>query len=286
MRLTYAQGIDVSKLKIVVQYQGTCNLKVLMQRFGRCARLFGSSGTAILLVDKKDLASVREAKAQQKEEKKYELELGEGLQKGNKRKGGTMTPGNERVAKKRALTDASTNMPVPNPNGPSTTMPTSPLASPPDPPVPPQPTQPSVVRLSDAQRAAYAKIDRSGVEDGVDGRQGTQIHDGSALYHFVNPETGGYTCRRVVPKVYLGSGRRKGDVLRLDYPAQDFSHESTFNRRSLKPLACDPSQAEECIRCRPKACPHCCDLCDPEYFTKYTTPPPQRHPGPITFPAN
>ena len=65
--------MDLPDIEIVVQWKATCDLLSLWQRFGRAARGQGKTGTAILLVEKKDTDENRALKAE-KAEKKREKE--------------------------------------------------------------------------------------------------------------------------------------------------------------------------------------------------------------------
>jgi len=56
------QGIDLPDIKIVIQWKATCDLGSLWQRFGWAAWATGSDATAILFVEKKDMAEEHEVK--------------------------------------------------------------------------------------------------------------------------------------------------------------------------------------------------------------------------------
>ena len=47
--------MDLPNIKIVVQWKATCDLCTLWQHFGRVARGQDAVGTAILLVERKDI---------------------------------------------------------------------------------------------------------------------------------------------------------------------------------------------------------------------------------------
>lgn len=55
--------MDLPDIKIVIQWKATCDLCTLWQHFGRVAHGPGEVGTAIFLVEKKDTAEERVAKA-------------------------------------------------------------------------------------------------------------------------------------------------------------------------------------------------------------------------------
>lgn len=61
--LRTSQGMDLADIEVVVQWKATCDLCTLWQRFGRAARGEVWTGTAILLVEKKDTDAERQAKA-------------------------------------------------------------------------------------------------------------------------------------------------------------------------------------------------------------------------------
>lgn len=74
--------MDLPDIKTVVQWKATCDLLSLWQRFGRAARGHGQTGTAVLLVEKKDTDEDRALKA----EKAAKRKENEKEQKGMKRK--------------------------------------------------------------------------------------------------------------------------------------------------------------------------------------------------------
>ena len=77
--------MDLPDIKIVVQWKATCDLLSLWQRFGRAARGEGQTGTAVLLVEKKDTDEDQALKAE-KAAKRKEKENEQLARKGTKRK--------------------------------------------------------------------------------------------------------------------------------------------------------------------------------------------------------
>lgn len=55
--------MDIPNIQTVVQWKATCDMCTLWQRFGHCSRGVGMRGTAVLLVEKKDMAEERQTKA-------------------------------------------------------------------------------------------------------------------------------------------------------------------------------------------------------------------------------
>ncbi|KAF8152273.1 P-loop containing nucleoside triphosphate hydrolase protein, partial [Crassisporium funariophilum] len=66
----FGMGMDLPNIEIVVQWKATADLCTLWQRFGRAARGNGKTGTAILLVKKKDTKDMRKTKAEKAAKKK------------------------------------------------------------------------------------------------------------------------------------------------------------------------------------------------------------------------
>jgi len=62
------QGLDISDIKLVIQWRATCKLTTLWQRFGRAARNKDLEGTAILFAEKDHFDDERAAKQMRKEQ--------------------------------------------------------------------------------------------------------------------------------------------------------------------------------------------------------------------------
>lgn len=73
--------MDLPDIKIVVQWKATCDLLSLWQRFGRAARGQDQTGTAILLVEKKDTNKNRAQKAEKAGKKKEKENQGIGTKR-------------------------------------------------------------------------------------------------------------------------------------------------------------------------------------------------------------
>ena len=87
------QGMDLSDIKLVIQWKATCDLCTLWQRFGRVARGTGQEGTAILLVEKKDIYEERGKQAQRAAKKKEKNRAGIGIKDNSPT---SKTPGSQR----------------------------------------------------------------------------------------------------------------------------------------------------------------------------------------------
>lgn len=64
------QGMDISDIRLVIQWRASCTLPTLWQRWGRAARDQVLQGTAILFAEKEHFDDVREIKHQCQEERK------------------------------------------------------------------------------------------------------------------------------------------------------------------------------------------------------------------------
>lgn len=73
--------MDLPDIRIVVQWKATCDLLTLWQRFGRAARGEGQTGTAILLVEKKDTDEDRALKAEKAAKRKEREKEGIGMKR-------------------------------------------------------------------------------------------------------------------------------------------------------------------------------------------------------------
>ena len=62
--------MDISDIKLVIQWRATCKLTTLWQRFGRAARNKDLEGTAILFAEKDHFDEERAAKQMRKEQRK------------------------------------------------------------------------------------------------------------------------------------------------------------------------------------------------------------------------
>src|SRR6266540_1829210 len=96
--------MDLPNIKIVVQWRATCSLCMLWQRFGRAACDSGQTGTAILLVEKKNTDDERQAKAK-KDVATTLKKSKEGTRTGSKRKSANQL---NSPAKRLTLTDKTT----------------------------------------------------------------------------------------------------------------------------------------------------------------------------------
>ncbi|KAF6765850.1 P-loop containing nucleoside triphosphate hydrolase protein [Ephemerocybe angulata] len=101
----FGMGMDLPDIKLVIQYKATCDLCTLWQRFGRGARGLGTDAVAILLVEKKDLESERQAKAERAVKRAKAKEAG----KVAKRKRNDNAPATP--AKRVALADLTPSFP-------------------------------------------------------------------------------------------------------------------------------------------------------------------------------
>ena len=64
--LTSAQGIDLTDIKLVIQWKVTCDPCIPWQRFGRAARKKNLQATALLFVESKDCDKVEEKKVRKR----------------------------------------------------------------------------------------------------------------------------------------------------------------------------------------------------------------------------
>jgi len=190
--------MDLPNIKIVVQWKATCNLCTLWQRFGRAARGSQQTGTAILLVEKKDTDDERQAKAK-KDIATALKKSKEGIGTGSKRKStNQLNP----PAKRQALTDRTTA----TLNGHDTIemTPTTPGGS----PLPSEPGPPE--SLKDQRRAHYAKQPTKGntTPSSLTKGKSKNVEVGSAMDDYINAHLD-FNCRRVVPMLVFGNDQRR-----------------------------------------------------------------------------
>ncbi len=191
--------MDLPNIKIVVQWKATCSVCTLWQRFGRAARGSGQTGTAILLVEKKDTDDERLAKAKKSIATALKKSK-DGIGTGSKRKSANqLNP----PTKRPALTDRTTI----TINGREAieaieTTPTTPSLG--NPPLP-------LEGLKDQRHAHYAK------SQSTKGKTATSslakgkskiVEVRSAMDDYINAHLD-FNCRRVVPMLVFGNDQRR-----------------------------------------------------------------------------
>ncbi len=101
--------MDLPNIEIVVQWKATCDMCTLWQRFGRVARGVGRSGTAILLVERKDTEDERRSKFEKSAAKQRAKEGS-----GTKRKAQDQLHRGDQAAKRPVLGDCDLIRSLPN----------------------------------------------------------------------------------------------------------------------------------------------------------------------------
>ena len=184
--------MDLPDIKIVVQWKATCDLLSLWQRFGRAGRGEGQTGTAILLVEKKDTDENRALRAEKAEKRKEK----ERQRIGTKRKAMHQLT---HQAKRSALQDhnivSSTRGAVEDQLdvvGDEETM------------------NDSEVLLKEERRKHYSRRDgQKTISTGsnLKGKGKERIVTvGSVMDDFINTP---FDCRRTVPMLYFGNDKRR-----------------------------------------------------------------------------
>ena len=178
--------MDLSDIKYVVQWKASCDLLSLWQRFGRAARGQDQTGTAILLVEKKDTDENRALKAEKVQKKKEK----ENQRIGTKRKAThQLTP----LAKRPALQDHNI---VSSPRGDVEDI----LDIVDD--------EEDSNLLKEERRKHYTK--REGQQTISTGSKGKgkdrTVILGSVIDDFINSP---FDCRRIVPMLYFGNDKRR-----------------------------------------------------------------------------
>ena len=169
--------MDLSDIKLVVQYKADCDMSTLWQRFGRAARGPGQSAMAVLFVEKKDLDEERALKAQRETRRQEKVKEGIGI----KRKGtyqANMQP------KRRALADGASTVNREDNREDN------------------EPVQGEVEVLKEERRQHYARRDRPApiFRGKGKGRSGVEIR--SAMDDFINAHRH-FKCWRVVPMLFF-----------------------------------------------------------------------------------
>ncbi|KAG6808474.1 hypothetical protein H0H92_004013 [Tricholoma furcatifolium] len=231
----FGMGMDLADIEVVVQWKATCDMCTLWQRFGRAARGPGREGTAILLVEKKDIDEERVAKAERAAKRKEKaLEKRKAEDQGG------------RSSKRPVLTDRNTNATAPT-IGPTVAGHSA-------------DRQCGNVEMIDSdamvaeeeeRRAHYLKV-LPDLEQNMSwvqpkGKSQAKLEVGSVMDDYINAP-GCIKCRRTIPRLYFGNDKT---------PTNDH-------------LLCDPSQPTGCTRCAPRATTICCDLCHPSFFKQFT----------------
>ena len=214
------KGMDIGDIAIVIQWKAMCDLSTLWQRFGRVARASGRTGTAILLVEKKDTEEERlekerklEEKKRRAEEKKKKAEEKKRFEEEGKENKGAAPrqPGkvpkrnlpspseSGRPAKRQALGDRGSN-------GEST-----PAEATSDPPTNDSERQPSTRSLT----AGAIAERRSRYTRALETRANTSkrfqskgVEIGSAMDDFINSHMR-HECRTLAPDVYFGNDKAR-----------------------------------------------------------------------------
>jgi superfamily II DNA/RNA helicase len=181
--------MDLPDIKVVVQWKATCDLLSLWQRFGRAARGEYRTGTAILLVEKKDTDENRALKAEKAEKRKEK----EKQRIGTKRKA---THQLTHQAKRPALQDhnivSSTRGDIEDQLDDEETAREGPL--------------------KEERRKHYTRRDgqqtiSTGTSLNLKGKGKDRIVTvGSVMDDFINSP---FNCRRTVPMLYFGNDKRR-----------------------------------------------------------------------------
>lgn len=194
--------MDISDVKLVVQWKATCDLCALWQRFGRAGRGAGEQATAILLVEKKDMNEERVLKAGRAARKKNSKR--EGI--GTKRKAPTDLSGPQ--SKRQALADKSvvvvnqavgaahnTEIGEEDEQGDE--------------------SDEDEVMMNDEERSdflqerrvSYSKRDKPESARQPKGRA-RDLEPHSAMDDFINAQSAGFRCRREVPNLFFGNDKK------------------------------------------------------------------------------
>jgi superfamily II DNA/RNA helicase len=181
--------MDLPDIKIVVQWKATCDLLSLWQRFGRAARGQDQTGTAILLVEKKDTDENRALKAEKAEKRKEK----EKQRIGTKRKA---THQLTHQAKRPALQDHNLN-----------TIPSSREDIEDQLDVVVNEEAAGEDLLKEERRKHYTKREgQQTISTGSKGKGKDRIVIvGSVIDDFINSP---FDCRRIVPMLYFGNDKR------------------------------------------------------------------------------
>lgn len=193
------QGMDLSDIKLIIQWKANCDMCALWQRFGRGGQCEGQNATAILLVEKKDTDEERAVKvvhdAKRKDKKK------EGT--GTKRKALDQL---NHTSKRPALTNASPRV---NRNAQDLNL---------------EELENNLIAANDTtdlQKEAYeerrAHYSKSATSMSIPtqplaqttkgkGREGVEV--GSVMDDFINAKQY-FNCRRAVPMLFFGNDKTR-----------------------------------------------------------------------------
>jgi superfamily II DNA/RNA helicase len=189
------QGMDISNIKIVVQWKAPSDLSTLWQRFGRAARGVGEEGVAILIVQNTDIYENRMRKADKAAMRIEKAKDGVGTKRKATRTILTIHP-----AKRRVLADSTQNVPT-HPgvlfDGDSDMDSEGEEIE--------QPRLVVVETNVDLQerRLHYAKSGQAVGQEKKKQTKRNEVEIGSPMDDFINAGPLGFKCRRVPPRLYF-----------------------------------------------------------------------------------
>ena len=130
-----------------------------------------------------------------------------------------------------------------------------------------------VAAFKEERRAHYGKREKKGnPSSSRKGKSRTDLEVGSPMYDFINMHAS-IKCQRIVPEVYFGNDQTREFQFFTLYTMHDIDSMSLTTQSAHNDhLLCESTTPFGCIRCAPKNCAICCDLCNPEFFEQYCIP--------------